>query len=96
MERLKHAHKWNAVGSKGAKKLLLSLLMKNGFKAFDGKKTALNCLYDGNTIKHVDINRKSQRGNYFISSDDVDRDCIVFDLDKVDVYWALSYILEPR
>lgn len=95
-EHLKNLGKWNAVGSKENKKLFISLLRKNGFKAFDGKRTAKKVLYDGAVIKHVDINRRSEVGNYFLSSSEIDKDVMIFDLDKLDVFWCLTFILQPK
>lgn len=94
--KLKNYAKWQAVGSKKAKKLFMSLLIRNGFKSFDGKKTAQNILLDGAVIKHVDISRRGERGNFFISSDTTDKDLMLFDLDKQDIYWCLTYILDTK
>ena len=94
--KLQHLGKWYATGSKDSKKLFLSLLIRNGFGAFDGTKTAKKSLYEGAIIKHVEVNRRGERGNFFISAADKDDNLMHFDLDQLDVFWALAYILQPK
>lgn len=84
---------WSADGSKKSKMEFLSLLSRNGVKAFDGRKTAKRILRNGETIKGIDYNRKNQRGAFFVSTDKIDKTIMHFDLDKVKLEWVLEYIL---
>ena len=84
---------WSADGSKKSKLEFLSLLSRNGVKAFDGRKTAKRILRNGETIKGIDYNRKNQRGAFFVSTDKIDKTIMHFDLDTVKLEWVLEYIL---
>lgn len=94
--KLQNLGMWYATGSKENKKLFLSLLIRNGFGAFDGMKTAKKVLYPGAIIKHVEVNRKGEIGNFFISTSEKDDNLMHFDLDRLDVFWALTYIMQPK
>ena len=86
---------WSATGSRKSKMKFLSLLARNGVKAFDGRKTAKRILRNGEDIKGVDYNRQNKKGAFFISTDRVDYKLTMnFDLDNVDLEWALKFIIK--
>ncbi len=92
--RYLNTRNWSADGSKKAKREFLSLLVQNGVRAFDGRKTAKHIIEEGSIIKGVDFNRKGDTGVFFISSHDQDNNLTHFNLDVCDVNWILKFILK--
>ena len=80
---------WVATGTKENKGKLLSLLVRNGVKGFDSRKTARFILKGGNYIKGIDYNRKGERGNFFISTDTMPENVFCIDLDLI-VDWTVN------
>ena len=91
---LLNTRNWSADGSKKAKREFLSLLIDNGVKAFDGRKTAKHIIEEGAIIKGVDFSRKGDTGAFFISSHDRDSKTTYFNLDTCDLNWILEFILK--
>jgi len=85
---------WSASGSKESKQKFLSLLVTNGIKAFEGRKTAKYILRDGENIKGIDYNRAGQKGNFFVSGNGIDhKQTMHFNLDNVCLDWVMQFIL---
>jgi len=93
---LRYIHNWQVTGSKLHKKQFLSLLMRNGMKSFNGRTTVKYLLLEGSVIRGIDHNRKQVKGSYFIHSDSLDATMLHFDLDTMDVFWVLQFILTPK
>jgi hypothetical protein len=84
---------WQASGDKLRVKEFITLLIENGVKPFDGRKTTNFLIKQRAIIKGIDYNRKHEEGYFFISSDEYDRERITFDLDKADLNDLIKWIL---
>jgi len=96
MSNLANTRKWQVTGSKENKKMFLSLLLENGIKSFNGRKTAEYIIGGGAIIKSVDLNRKGDTGTFFISADNLDNTITHFNLDHCDVEWVLEFVLKQK
>jgi len=86
---------WSASGSKESKQKLLSKLIVNNIKPFEGRKTARRILKDGEDIKSIDRNRKGKRGDFFLSCNKIDyKNTMNFNLDNVCLDWVMQFILK--
>jgi len=91
--KLKNTNNWQATGSFESKREFVKMLLSSGFLLFDEKKTLKNMYVDGAIIKAVDIDRKGNKGNFLISSDDIDKRLTHFALDRItDKSWLLEFI----
>ena len=93
---LRNSYSWSAYGSKAKKKEFISLLVNNGFKGFDGRKTARKVLQPAGYIRHVENDRKGNKGNYFISSWNIQDGDNVFNLDTIDMNILIKYIFQGK
>jgi hypothetical protein len=87
-------NQWTASGSKESKQEFLSLLSRNGIKAFEGRKTAKKILKFGENIKSIDYNRANKKGSFFISTNKIDNDIMHFNIDNLSLDWVREYILQ--
>lgn len=85
---------WCATGNKENKREFLHLLIENGVRSFDGRKTARHIIEEGSVIKGVKFNRKGKNGEFFISSHNVDTKLTHFNLDHYPIPWAVRFILD--